>query len=93
MATKMIQLLTVRQLAEELNKSTKQGKVITSVINPGFVKTEIMRHSSALFKLYVKGLAAVMSRTPEIGGRMLVLAAEGDETIHGQYLCDGKIAQ
>lgn len=91
--TKMIQLLTARQFAEELSKSTKQGKVIASVINPGFVKTDIMRHSSPMLKLYVKGMSALLSRTPEVGGRMLVLAAEGDETMHGQYLCDGKIAQ
>jgi len=93
MVSKMIQLLTARQFAEELNKSSKQGKVITSVINPGFVKTQIMRHSSAMFQLYVKALAVVLSRPPEVGGRMLVLAAEGDETMHGQYLCDGRIAQ
>ncbi|KAK1829766.1 hypothetical protein QBC39DRAFT_123285 [Podospora conica] len=91
--SKMIQLLTARQFAEELTKSTKPGKVLTSVINPGFVKTSIMRHSSPMFQVYVKSLAAVMSRTPEVGGRMLVLAAEGDEAMHGQYLCDGKIAQ
>ena len=89
----MVQLLVGRQFAQELTKSTKEGKVITSIINPGFVKTQIMRHASRLFMLYVKTLQATISRTPEVGGIMLVLASEGDESMHGQYLCDGKIAR
>ena len=89
----MIQLLVGRQFAQELPKSTKEGKFITSIINPGLVKTQITRHASRLFMLYVKTLQATISRTPEVGGSMLVLASEGDESMHGQYLCDGKIAQ
>jgi len=34
-----------------------------------------------------------MSRTAEVGARTLVLAAEGDEETHGQYLNDCKVGK
>lgn len=89
--TKLIELLIVRELAEQITKSSKPGRITTSVINPGFVKTEIMRDATFLFKVYVVLLAAAMSRTPEEGGRTLVNAAEGGEETHGQYLDDCKV--
>ncbi|KAK1758993.1 hypothetical protein QBC47DRAFT_336586 [Echria macrotheca] len=91
--SKLIQLLVSRELAEELTKSPKPGKVIVSVLNPGFVATQIMRRSSKAFKIYLAVLRKVMALTPEEGGRMLVLASEGDEEMHGKYLNSGKISE
>lgn len=78
----------MRELAEHLTKSIKPGKVITSVINPGFVATEIMRHGNRFYQVYLKIMRGMMARTSEEGGRTLVHAAEGAEETHGQYLDD-----
>lgn len=86
-----MQLLTVRELANELTTSTKPGMVITSVINPGFVATEIMRNSGFFFQIYMAFLRKAYSRTSEEGGRTLVHGAEGAEETHGQYLDDCKV--
>lgn len=87
----MMELLLVRELADHITKSSKPGRVTASIINPGFVKTDIMRDASWLYHIYVRGLAAMMARTAEEGGRILVNAAEGGEETHGQYLDDCKV--
>ncbi|KAK3389889.1 hypothetical protein B0H63DRAFT_388730 [Podospora didyma] len=89
--SKMVQLLTVREFANELAKSTKGGKIITNVVNPGFVATDIMRHSTWAFQLWYRPLRWIMARSAEEGGRTLVHGAEGAEETHGQYLDDCKI--
>jgi NAD(P)-dependent dehydrogenase (short-subunit alcohol dehydrogenase family) len=91
--SKLIQLLVVREFAEELTKSTKPGKIITSVINPGFVATNIMRHEGWLFQIYLKGLRKMLARTAEEGSRTLVHGALGGEETHGQYLDDCKVGK
>lgn len=83
-----MQLLIVREFANELAKSTKPGKIITSVVNPGFVATQLMRQKGPLFQVYQKVLQKVLARTPEEGSRTLVHGAEGGEETHGQYLDD-----
>ena len=87
----MIELLAMRELANEVTKSNEQGRVIVSLINPGSVRTEIMRHAGYWFSLYVAAVRAVLSRSPEEGGRTLVSAAEGGKETHGQYLNDCKV--
>ncbi|KAK0621948.1 hypothetical protein B0T17DRAFT_494175 [Bombardia bombarda] len=89
--SKLIQLLTMREFANELSKSHKNGKVIVSVVNPGFVKTEIMRHAGAMLQVGLKVLRKVLARTTEEGGRTLIHGAEGGEETHGQYLNDCKV--
>jgi retinol dehydrogenase-12 len=91
--SKMIELLGIRELATSITNSSKPGDIVVSVINPGFVETDIMREASFLFSLYVKGLSKMLSRTPEVGGRILVNAAEGGKETHGQYLDDCKVGQ
>jgi retinol dehydrogenase-12 len=87
--SKLIELLCSRELANEVTKSPKQ-KIILSLINPGFIKTQIMRETTGLFKFYVKVTQKTLSRTAEVGGRILVSAAEGGDETHGQYLDDCK---
>jgi hypothetical protein len=91
--SKLIQLLTVREFADELTKSTKPGKIVTSVVNPGFVATQIMRHEGPLFQIYLKVLRKLLARTAEEGSRTLVHGAEGGEETHGQYLDDCKVGR
>ncbi|KAK3353913.1 putative short-chain dehydrogenase/reductase family protein [Lasiosphaeria hispida] len=92
--SKLIQLQVMREFAKQLTASepTKPGKVITSIINPGFVNTQIMRHASPLMEMYMKLLRVTMSRTSDEGGRTLVHGAEGGEETHGQYLGDCHVA-
>lgn len=78
----------VRELASRLTASTKGGSVVTSIINPGFVNTEIMRHASRGFSFFLSGLKKLMSRTSEEGGRTLVWPAYGGSETHGMYLDD-----
>ncbi|KAK4156125.1 hypothetical protein C8A00DRAFT_41389 [Chaetomidium leptoderma] len=89
--SKLIQLLTAREFANELTRSTKPGNITSTVVNPGFVATQIMRHGGLLSQIYVKLLQKVMSRTPEEGSRTLVHGAAGGEETHGQYLDDCKV--
>lgn len=87
----MMELLLVRELADQITKSSKPGRITVTILNPGFVKTEIMRDATWLFRIYCVCLAAAMARTSEEGGRILVSAAEGGEETHGQYLDDCKV--
>ncbi|KAK5653223.1 hypothetical protein OQA88_9122 [Cercophora sp. LCS_1] len=91
--SKLIQLLTAREFAKEVTNSTKPGRVIVSVTNPGFVRTDIMRHGGPLFQIYLKIISAAFARTTEEGARTLVLPAQGDEATHGKYMNDGIIAE
>jgi retinol dehydrogenase-12 len=91
----MIELLVMRELATQMSNSKQEGDVVTSIINPGFVDTSIMRHASKGFAFFVSGLKKLMSRTAEEGGRTLVFAAYGGKETHGKYLDDctvGKVS-
>jgi retinol dehydrogenase-12 len=93
--TKLMHLLLLRQLAAEMTRSNKEGDVVVSVLNPGFVDTTIMRNASKAFSLYVTAFKKVAARTPEEGGRTLVFAAYGGKETHGKYLDDcvvGKVS-
>lgn len=83
----------MRELASEVNKSAKAGKLIVSLINPGSVRTEIMRDAGYWYSLYIAAVRAVLSRSAEEGGRTLVSAAEGGEETHGAYLNDCKVGR
>ncbi len=92
----MINLLIFRELAAQLTLSSKPGQVVTNIINPGFVRTTIMRNANdegRLYNLYISVMKKTFSRTPEQGGRTLVNAAQGGEHTHGQYLDDCRIGR
>lgn len=89
--SKLMELLLVRELAAQVTRSPNPGRITVSILNPGFVRTDIMRDGTWLFHIYYVCLAALMARTAEEGGRILVNAAEGGEETHGQYLDDCKV--
>lgn len=83
-----MQLFAFRALHDEVTASKKPGRIVMSIINPGFVATEIMRHYSG-FALFARNvLKKILSRTTEEGGWTLVHAAEGGRETDGQYLND-----
>lgn len=88
--SKLIELLCLRELAEQLTKSTKEGRITANYLNPGFVATEIMREGGPIYQVYLWVMKKLLSRNPEEGGRTLVNAAEGGEATHGAYLNDCK---
>jgi NAD(P)-dependent dehydrogenase (short-subunit alcohol dehydrogenase family) len=90
--SKLIQLLLARELASQITRSAKPGTITVNVVNPGFVKTEIMRSANAdagtLFNIFFAPLRAVLARSAEAGSRTIVHGAAGGRETHGQYLSD-----
>ncbi len=82
----------VRELADQITSSTKPGYIIVSIPNPGFVKTEVMRHASSTFHFFFKPYRKLVGRSTEEGARTLLYAAAGGHDTHGQYLSDCKVA-
>lgn len=69
--SRLMQLLCVRELASEVSKSSNEGRIVITTVNPGFVDTSIMREASFLYFLVVSALKKLMLRTAVEGGRML----------------------
>ncbi|KPI36277.1 Retinol dehydrogenase 12 [Cyphellophora attinorum] len=84
--SKMVEMLAVRELAEQVTRSGKEGRVVVSQSNPGWVATNIS--ASEPFPWFVRALKKVMARDTEMGSRTIVNAAEGGEETHGKYLSD-----
>ena len=80
-------LLAYRQLVKELTQPAR-GRIITSIINPGSVKSDMSRanHGFLKFAYYT------IFRKTEEGSRTLVHGAEGRHDTDGKYLCDCKPA-
>lgn len=91
--SKLMQLLAFRALAAELSRSSKPGRIITSLINPGFVSTDVLREMDGPMVLLYALLKKALSRTAEEGSRTLIHAAEGGAETHGQYLNDCQIGE
>ncbi|KAF4452556.1 Short-chain dehydrogenase reductase family [Fusarium albosuccineum] len=86
--SKLIELLAFRELVARLTQP-QSGHIVTSMINPGGVATDITRDGKGLlFKAFVRVSKMVFLRTAEEGSRTLVHAAEGGRETDGQYLDD-----
>ncbi|RDW87243.1 short-chain dehydrogenase family protein [Coleophoma crateriformis] len=90
--SKLVQLLMVRELANQISNSSKPGDVTVSIVNPGFVDTEVMRNASATFHFFFRPYRSLVARSAEEGTRTLLHAAAGGKETHGQYLSDCKVA-
>jgi retinol dehydrogenase 12 len=84
--SKLMLLLCFRQLATEMTQPMS-GRVITSIVNPGSVKTPMARANPDLL---IRLVYHPVFRSAEVGSRTLVHAAEGHVGTDGQYLCDCK---
>ncbi|OLN87234.1 hypothetical protein CCHL11_03561 [Colletotrichum chlorophyti] len=83
--------MCARELANRIEESTKPGHVIVSTVNPGLVNTQIARNLGYWYGKFLSIVFMLVARTPEEGSRTIVLAAEGGEKTHGQYLNDGQV--
>jgi len=88
-----MQLLCARELSAKLIESSKEGHIIVSTVNPGFVATKIMRNATGGFLIWGTALKYAISRNCEVGSRTLVHAAEGGEETNGKYLNDCQVGQ
>ncbi|KPI43125.1 Retinol dehydrogenase 12 [Cyphellophora attinorum] len=84
--SKLMLLLCFRQLATELTQPVA-GRLTTSIVNPGSVKTPMARANPDLL---IRLLYHPVFRSTEVGSRTLAHAAEGHLDTQGQYLCDCK---
>ncbi|EED14023.1 short-chain dehydrogenase/reductase family protein, putative [Talaromyces stipitatus ATCC 10500] len=91
--SKLVQLLIVRGLANQITNSTSPGDITVSIANPGFVKTEVMRNASVSFHLIFRPWRKLVARSAEEGARTILHAAAGGKETHGQYLSDCKVAE
>lgn len=76
-----------------MDASSKEGRVVLNCLNPGHCRTEMMRDSSGLYKLFIAAMTALMARTAEVGSRTLVAGVEAGEEMHGQYMNDCKVGK
>jgi len=82
----------VRELADQITHSSKPGNLTVSIVNPGFVNTEVMRNASATFHFFFKPYKMLLGRSAEEGSRTMLHAAAGGKETHGQYLSDCEVA-
>lgn len=86
-------MYSVRALASRATASNKPGNVIINCLNPGWVKTNVMREYTGVKLIAFRLASAIMARSTEAGSRTLVNGAEMGEESHGQYLDDCKVAK
>lgn len=83
--SKLLEVLAVRQIAPGLQGSG----VIVNLVNPGLCHSELSRDSGIALTI----LKALMARTTEVGSRTLVHGGMGNQSTHGKYMSDGKVAE
>lgn len=89
--SKMMEMLLVRELAGHVSaREAREGpdtaaKVTVSVLNPGWVITDLQREGVGFLMALGRKFVA---RDTELGSRTLVHAAVGGRETHGGYLSD-----
>ncbi len=92
--SKLMELLAVRELANQVTKSDKLGNIIVSYLNPGSVRSELNREfTGAIAAIRGYAFRKILARKTEEGSRTLVWAAAGGGDTHGQYLDDCQVAE
>lgn len=87
-ATKLIEVLLVRELVARLRK-TASNDVIINAVNPGLCASKLGFGDSKP-PLILRALRQVLHRKLEIGARCYVLAAAAPATSNGEFISDGK---
>ncbi|KAM0811927.1 putative Short-chain dehydrogenase/reductase family protein [Seiridium cardinale] len=92
--SKLMELLVFRQLSDRLSASPKPGMIITSILNPGVVETDLNREVQlGILGIPRRIFMRIVGRRPVEGSRTLVHAAEGAPETHGQYLDDCRVGK
>ncbi|RSL46128.1 hypothetical protein CEP54_013991 [Fusarium duplospermum] len=90
--TKLLQLLAFYALRDTIDQSWP-GSITFTAVDPGLCNTGLTREMPLLIRIIHRIMKMLLARTPEVGGRCIVLAAvdsdKGD--YHGGYFKDGII--
>ena len=87
--TKLLEVLTVRELASIVTLSEKP-RVIINCLTPGACHSDFGRERSGWLKIAAYEVAKfLVARTTEVGSRTLVAGAEAGEESHGEYMANG----
>lgn len=89
-ATKLLQLMFMKELARTADESGK-GHIIINSLNPGLCKTSLFRPYPFPFDWLLWALQAVFARDPEMGSRTIVTAALAGEETHGNWMTDCRL--
>ena len=76
-----------------MEASPKEGKVILNCLNPGHCRSDMMRETSGMFKIFVKVVTALMARTTEVGARTLIAGVAAGYETHGKYMDDCQVGK
>ncbi|PWY85812.1 NAD(P)-binding protein [Aspergillus sclerotioniger CBS 115572] len=93
-ATKLIEILFIRELVTRLNQNTKTETatptppVIINLVNPGLCSTALGTDGKTS-PLLVRLIRRFIDRTTEVGARTFVLAASAPASSHGELQSDG----
>lgn len=87
--SKLLEVLVVREWCQK--HIAQPYPVTVNFMNPGFCHSSLARDMGDSWALWLMKL--VLARTTEIGGRTLVHSALAAKDTHGEYMCNGLIAQ
>ncbi|KAI4170654.1 MAG: hypothetical protein LQ348_007075, partial [Seirophora lacunosa] len=99
--SKLLEIFIVREMAARSTSSSSPYPITINCLNPGFCRSELGREAG--WTLYLWGL--VLARSPEVGSRTIVAAAEagvkagaarvkaGAARAHGAYMSEGVVAE
>lgn len=88
-ASKLLNVIMFRQLAEEIASSTP--RVVVNGFTPGYCATSLIRETQGSWGWQLLAMKFTIARTSEVGSRTLVHAASLGWEGHGKYLNDCKI--
>jgi NAD(P)-dependent dehydrogenase (short-subunit alcohol dehydrogenase family) len=89
--SKLLEVLMTREIAARVKSSPDflAHPITINVVNPGLCDSTLRREDAT--PSLIAGLAyKILTRTAEVGGRCLVLAAAAPESSHGEFQSDGK---
>lgn len=89
-ASKLMQLMFMKRLAEGIDASGK-GHIIVNSLNPGLCKTGLFRRYTFPLGTLVWLMTTFLGREPEVGSRTLMSAAFAGEETHGKWMTDCRL--
>jgi retinol dehydrogenase-12 len=91
--TKLLVMYAVRELAAQIDNSTKNSgkrqRVILNCVAPGYCATDLAHEQKDTIKFKV--MEKILARKPEVGSRCIVDGVVQGPKSHGQYLSESKV--
>ncbi|KAI0534173.1 putative short-chain dehydrogenase [Xylaria digitata] len=95
--TKLISLFFAREVASRMLERKKNGKpeIVLNIVEPSSCKTQLLREKGSwpwAYNAFVTVGFGLIGRTPEMGARTYISAAQAGWKSHGIYLEDCKLS-